>query len=121
MIPTPSAVSRRSFLKHLGTAALSAPFITRGLLAASPNGKLNHASFGANGMAWSDLTEFSKHPAFNLVAVAEVDLKRADQVKKRFPDARIYQDWRAMLDNEKGLDSVNVSTPDHMHAAMGMS
>ncbi len=114
-------LSRRSFLKRAGAAALIAPFITRGLMAASPNEMLNHASFGANGMAWADLSELSKHPSFRLAAVAEVDLKRADQVRKRFPEAKIYQDWREMLDKEKGLNSVNVSTPDHMHAPMGMS
>jgi predicted dehydrogenase len=113
--------SRRSFLTQLGTTALAAPFITRGMLSASPNGKLNHASFGASGMAWSDITSLSQHPAFHLTAVAEVDLHRAGEVRKRFPDVKIYQDWREMLDKEKGLDSVNVSTPDHMHAPMAMS
>ena len=34
----------------------------------------------------------------------------------------VYADWREMLDREgKNLDCVNVSTPDHMHACMGMS
>jgi predicted dehydrogenase len=114
-------VNRRSFLKQLGVSALAAPFVTRDLLAASPNGMLNHASFGANGMAWADLTELSKHPKFHLAAVAEVDLHRTEQVKKRFPEAKIYQDWREMLEREKAIDSVNVSTPDHMHAPMAMS
>ncbi|MHC1767601.1 MAG: Gfo/Idh/MocA family protein [Verrucomicrobiia bacterium] len=100
---------------------MAAPFVARGLMAASPNGKLNHASFGANGMAWADITELSKHPSFRLAAVAEVDLKRATQLKERFPEAKVYQDWREMLDKENGLDSVNVSTPDHMHAPMAMS
>jgi predicted dehydrogenase len=113
--------SRRTFLQQLGTSLAAAPFIARGMLAASPNGKLNHASFGANGMAWADLSSFSKHPDFQLVAVADVDEHRTGEVRKRFPDAKIYQDWREMLDKEKGLDSVNVSTPDHMHAPMGMS
>lgn len=115
------SLSRRSFLQHLSVAAIAAPFVARGLLAASPNGKLNHASFGANGMAWADITEFSKNPSFRLAAVAEVDLNRAAQLKERFPETRVYQDWREMLDKEKGLDSVNVSTPDHMHAPMAMS
>src|SRR5438046_1178712 len=56
--------------------------------------------------------------------VAEVDTSRHAAVRKRFPDAKVnfYQDWRAMLDKEaKNLDSVNVSTPDHMHAPIAMS
>ena len=39
----------------------------------------------------------------------------------RFPKARVYQDWRELLKKESGrLDSVNVSTPDHMHALQAM-
>src|SRR5437867_1667885 len=114
--------TRRSFLKTLGAAALSAPFVTRGWMAQSPNGVVRHASFGSAGMAWSDVTEFAKFPQFKLVAVAEVDLSRTEPLKKRFPDAKIYQDWRELLDKEaKNIDSVNVSTPDHMHAPIGMS
>lgn len=101
---------------------MTAPFITRGLLAASPNGKVRHASFGASGMAGADLGEFAKSPHFELVAVSEVDLSRAADVKKRWPNVRVYQDWRELFDKEDGnLDSVNVSTPDHMHAPIGMT
>ena len=116
------SLNRRSFLKTLGTAALATPFLTRGLMARSPNSVLRHASFGASGMAWSDLSEFSKFKEFELVAVAEVDLNRTVELRKKFPRTRIYQDWREMLDKEaKRIDSVNVSTPDHMHAIMGIS
>jgi hypothetical protein len=114
--------TRRTFLKTLAAGALTAPFIARGWAARSPNSLLNHASFGAAGMAWSDLNEFARHPKFELVAVAEVDLSHTVELKKKFPRARIYQDWREMLNQEgKRIDSVNVSTPDHMHAIMGMS
>ena len=114
--------SRRSFLKTLGTAALVTPFVTRDLIARPPSEVLRHASFGAGGMAWSDLTEIAKFKRVQLVAVAEVDLRRTADLKKRFPTTRIYQDWRELLDKEgKHLDSVNVSTPDHMHAPIAMS
>jgi predicted dehydrogenase len=33
----------------------------------------------------------------------------------------VYDDFRTLLDKEKGLHSVNVSTPDHMHAPIGMT
>ncbi len=116
------SLSRRSFLKHLGLAAAASPFITSGWAARSPNSVVRHASFGASGMAWSDLTEFAKFKSFELAAVAEVDLARTVELRKRFPSARIYQDWRVLLDREaKRIDSVNVSTPDHMHAPIGMS
>ena len=35
---------------------------------------------------------------------------------------RVYQDWREMFRKEaSNIDSVNVSTPDHMHAPIAMS
>ena len=114
--------SRRSFLKTLSTAGLVAPFVTRDLLARPPNNFLAHASFGASGMAWEDLSQIARFKRVRLLAVADVDLRRTAEVKKHFPNARIYQDWRQLLDVEgKRLDSVNVSTPDHMHAPIAMS
>jgi len=119
---TKSFSTRRSFLKTLGVAALGAPFITRGLMAQSPNRVLRHASFGAGGMAWTDLTQIAKCPGVEIAAICDVDLNRTVEARKLFPQAKIYQDWRELLDREgKNIDSVNVSTPDHMHAPIGMS
>ncbi|HSU54276.1 MAG TPA: Gfo/Idh/MocA family oxidoreductase, partial [Candidatus Dormibacteraeota bacterium] len=116
------AFTRRSFLKTLGAGTASAPFVTSGLMAQSPNSVLRHASFGSAGQALSDVTEIGKFKEVQVVAVAEVDLNRTAEFKKRFPDAKIYQDWRKLLDAEaKNIDSVNVSTPDHMHASIAMS
>lgn len=114
--------SRRSFLRTLGAAAAAAPFVTGDLLAQPPDRTLRHASFGAGGMAWSDLTNIANCPNVEIVAVCDVDLRHAIEARKLFPQARIYQDWRELLDQEeKNLDSVNVSTPDHMHAPIGVS
>jgi len=119
---TNRSFTRRSFLKTFGTAALVSPFITHGLMARPRNDVLGHASFGASGMAWEDLTQITKSKRVELVAVAEVDLNRTVELRKRFPQTRVYQDWRQLLDKEaKRLDSVNVSTPDHMHAPIAMS
>jgi predicted dehydrogenase len=117
-----SSFSRRSFLKRVGAVTLAAPFITRDLIARPPSRWLRHASFGANGMALADIGELTKFRTVELVAVADVDLNRTTEVAKHFPHTRIYQDWRELLDAEaKNIDSVNVSTPDHMHAPIGMS
>ena len=114
--------SRRSFLKTLSAAVLTAPFVTSDLIARPPSGILQHASFGAAGMAWEDLRQLTRSKRLHLVAVAEVDLKRTVQLRRLFPRALIYQDWRELLDRQgKNIDSVNVSTPDHMHAPMAMS
>jgi predicted dehydrogenase len=72
-------------------------------------------------MAWTDMGAIARHKSIELVAVADVDLGRVGQVRERFPNARIYQDWRELLERERELDSVNVSTPDHMHAPIAMA
>ncbi|MBN9693950.1 MAG: Gfo/Idh/MocA family oxidoreductase [Verrucomicrobia bacterium] len=115
-----SAFSRRSFLKATLATGVSAPFITRDLLARPPSEQVLHASFGAGGMAWADLTSIASHPKVKMVAVAEVDAGRAAEFRKKFPEAKVYDDYRVLLEKEK-LDSVNVSTPDHMHAPMGLA
>ncbi len=117
-----SPLPRRTFLKTVGTAGLAFPFISRSLLAAQPSKILRHVSFGASGMAWSDIQAIASNPFVQLVAVADVDLGRVGQVKARFPEVRIYQDWRQLLDREgRNFDSCNVSTPDHMHAPIAYS
>jgi len=114
--------SRRSFLKTAGAAALAAPFISQRLLAEPANRTVRHASFGTGGMAWADLTQIANCPNVEIVAVCDVDLNRTAEARKRFPNAKVYQDWRELLDKEaKNIDSVNVSTPDHMHAPIGVS
>ncbi len=117
--PVSTATTRRRFLQTATASTISAPFILRGQ--GSPNAKLQHASFGSNGMAFGDLSQLASHPDVELVAVAEVDLLRTDKLKAKFPNCRIYQDWRELLDQEGDkVDCCNVSTPDHMHAPIAM-
>jgi predicted dehydrogenase len=114
-------ISRRRFLQGLAATAAAGPLLaSRARAAGAP--VVRHASIGASGMPWSDIHSFAEHPAFQLVAVADVDLSRTDRVRAEFPNARVYQDWRELLAKERGnLDSINVSTPDHMHATIAMA
>ena len=123
MIPRPISApttTRRSFLKASLFSAAAAPFIASDLLAKPPSSLVRHASFGTGGMAWADLTSIASHPSVRIVAAAEIDETRTLEFRKKFPEARVYKDYRELLDKEK-LDSVNVSTPDHMHAPIGMA
>ena len=116
-----SAISRRTALKSIAAAGLTAPFVFRKHALAAPSETVYHASFGAAGQAGSDIRALTASKNLKLVAVAEVDLGRVAGIKKSFPDCKIYQDWRELLDKEKNLNSVNISTPDHMHAPITMS
>jgi len=119
---SPFPIERRRFLKTIGTAGILAPMLTRRLTGSPTTPKLRHASFGCAGMAAADIRMICSSEHVQLVAAAEVDLNRIQEIKAGYPDVRIYQDWRELLDKEHGnIDSVNVSTPDHMHALMAMA
>lgn len=111
-------ISRRSALKT-AMAAIATPSVFRAHAHAAPSETLLHVSVGAGGMAGSDIGSLTSNKNLKLIAVADVDSDRADAMKKRFPDIKVYADWREMFDKEK-FDSCNVSTPDHMHAAPTM-
>ncbi|MBI4659897.1 MAG: Gfo/Idh/MocA family oxidoreductase [Verrucomicrobia bacterium] len=113
--------TRRSFLKAIATTSVAAPYFLPRLFSAPPSERVLHASFGASGMARADLTEISRHSNVQFTAVADVEPARADELKKKWPDLRVYADWRELLDKEKDLTSANVSTPDHMHGPIAMS
>ena len=78
----------------------------------------------SGGRGSANLSEF-----FNLgeqiVALCDVDRNHLDgaakKVARKFPKVHRYQDWRDLLDKEKDLDAVVVSTPDHMHAACAIA
>lgn len=114
-------ITRRTALKT-AAASLAAPFVWRAHAHAAPSETVLHASFGAGGMAGSDIGSLTGSKNLQLVAVAEVDSNQPNlaALKKRWPDLRIYHDYRQLLDKEKDLNSVNVSTPDHMHAPIAM-
>lgn len=113
-----SHLSRRHFI-HTTALGLAAMSTAR---AQSPNAKLNHASIGVGGMGGTDLKQFLAHDKVQVVALCDVDKQRLEAAAKLVPDARLYTDWRELMTKEGDrIDSVNVSTPDHMHAAITMT
>src|SRR5262249_54301956 len=117
---TTSRITRRSALKRLAGGGLAVPFVFRAHATAAPSETVYHASFGAEGQALSDINALHASKHLKLVAVADVDLNRTAKVKKDRPGVKVYQDWWELLDKEKNLNSVNISTPDHMHALLTM-
>ncbi|MBT7171013.1 MAG: Gfo/Idh/MocA family oxidoreductase, partial [Phycisphaerales bacterium] len=76
---------------------------------------------GVGGKGAMDLKDIASHPNIEIVAICDVDMTCLKAAGKRNPKARKYQDWREMFDKEAdNIDSVSVSTPDHMHAPVAM-
>jgi len=73
-------------------------------------------------MAFLTLDPIASHPKVKLACVAEVDSAKTGKVKQKYPEARIYQDWREMIRKERrNVDIACIGTPDHMHAPQGLS
>ena len=114
----------------LTTAGASAAYFLGARASAAPfqpprevrGRKLRHAAIATGGMGKSDLAQIASHPEVDVVALCDVDTARIVPAREHAPNAKEYQDWRKMLD-EMGddIDSVHVSTPDHMHAAIAMA
>ena len=81
----------------------------------SPNEKLNIAAIGAGGKGVSDIAGCAGE---NIIALTDPDEKRAERTFKANPKLPKYKDYRRMFDKEeKNIDAVLVSCPDHMHAS----
>jgi predicted dehydrogenase len=83
----------------------------------SANNKLNIAGVGVGGMGSGDIRRV---PTENIVAVCDPDANHAGRAARQFPQAKVYADFRKMLDTQKDIDAVMVATPDHNHAAVTM-
>ncbi len=111
-------LSRRSFLKSTSAATVGAMIIPN-LLSFSPNNRLNFAVIGVGGRGHAN---WGKVPGENIVAMCDVDDKRAARGYKSFPKAKKYKDFRKMFDEMSNqIDAVIISTPDHTHFAATMA
>jgi len=116
------SMSRRIFL--MGTAVTAAGLATGASgkrvrpRRVSPNEKLNIAGIGIGGRGKSNLKECTSE---NIVALCDVDEGYAGKVFAAYPNAKRYKDYRVMLEKQKDIDAVVVSTPDHTHAIVSMA
>ncbi len=113
-------IDRRRFLAATATAA-AVTIVPRQVLGGPghtpPSEKLNIAGIGVGGMGNSNLRQLESE---NIVALCDVDHEYAAKTFERYPKAKIYTDFRKMLDKQKDIDAVVIATPDHTHAFISM-
>ena len=134
-------VSRRKFLETSGKAALSSiivssfPTIVPSTVFGrnAPSNRINVGAIGTGRISHGhDMPGVWKHDFAQITAVCDVDTKRAEDGKKLvneyyskkngkpFDGVKVYDDFRELINN-KDIDAVLISTPDHTHAMIGVA
>jgi predicted dehydrogenase len=125
-------ISRRQFLNRSAVATAGLMIVPRHVLGGrgqtAPSDKLNIGCVGVGGKGTSDTWSVSTE---NIIALCDVDdTQMADFLTHRrnnpenqpmYDKANKYRDFRIMLEKEKSLDAITVSTPDHNHAVIAMT
>ena len=118
----PMNTTRRQFLQTATLAASAFTLVPRSALGAAgekpPSEKLNIAGIGVGGMGSHNLKQCA---AENIVALCDVDQAYAAKTFKEYPRAKVFRDYREMLDKQKDIDAVIVATPDHTHAIIALA
>jgi hypothetical protein len=113
--------NRRTFLQS--SLPLGAGLLVLGdsrlAFGAEANDRLNIAAVGVAGMGAGNVNNLSSQ---NIVALCDVHESRAAKTYEKHPEAKVYTDFRRMLDElDSQIDAVVVSTPDHTHAVSAVA
>jgi len=115
-------ITRREFIGTTTLAATAFTIVPRNVLGGqgytAPSDTLNIGCIGIDGKGTSDVEGVSSE---NIAALCDVDLSKGMETREKHPKANQYQDFRVMLEKEKGLDAITISTPDHTHAVIAMA
>jgi predicted dehydrogenase len=125
---TKSGINRRFFIKTSAVVAASSTlpawFIEESRLDAaeptptSPNEKPNVALIGCGGQGRGDTTNAARFA--NVVAVCDVDSRRAESASQQFNGAKVYKDFRKLLE-DKNIHATITATPDHWHTLVNIA
>lgn len=128
-------MTRRNFLSTTTATAAAFMIVPRHVLGGpgyiAPSDKLHIGCVGVGGKGKTDIEDASSE---NIVALCDVDdtqmAKFKDYAKEKaaekpellkvFDKAKKYRDFREMLEKEKSIEAITISTPDHTHAVIAM-
>jgi len=130
-------MNRREFVKVASASAAAFSIVPSYVLGRNgqtpPSGKLNIASVGVRGIGKINLHALCKPlservegqwpdaDSQNIIALCDVDQNRLNEASAEYPEAKLYKDYRIMLeDMGDKIDAVVVTTPDHTHACISM-
>ncbi|WP_324678592.1 Gfo/Idh/MocA family oxidoreductase [Hymenobacter sp. GOD-10R] len=134
-------VSRRGFLETSAKAAVATlafggfPTIVPASVFGknAPSNRINIGAIGTGRISRiHDMPGVWQYDQAQIMAVCDLDTRRAEEGKllvneyyskkngKPYDGVKVYNDYQALLQN-KDIDGVLISTPDHWHALIGMA
>ncbi|MDO8545012.1 MAG: Gfo/Idh/MocA family oxidoreductase [Opitutaceae bacterium] len=115
-------LTRRAFLRASTSAAAAFTILPGrmrgGVRQLSANDKLNIAGIGIGAQGSANIATLASE---NIVALCDVDHGYTARTIAKYPDAKLYVDYRKMLEKQKDIDAVVVATPDHTHAVITLA
>ncbi len=124
--------TRRQFLASTSAAGAAIGFGTIGLAAPTsgkdstgPNEDIRVACIGIRGRGNAHMSGLESVPGTKVVALCDIDQSvlnsRTDQLQKRTGrKIKRFADYRKLVE-DKDIDAVGVSTPNHTHALIGIA
>src|SRR5687767_6500131 len=114
-------ISRREMIGGAAAAWASVMVVPRhvlGLGQVPPSEIIRVAGIGVGGQGAANLAAMAGEKGVKIVALCDVDEKRAEESYMKFPEAERYGDYRKMIEERQNdFDAVMVATPDHTHAS----
>ena len=116
-------INRRQFVQGSAAAVAASTLIVPrhvpgGAGPIAPSDRLNIAGIGIGGMGGANLKNLESQ---NIVALCDVDPEFAAGTINRYPKAKLYVDYREMLEKQQDIDGVLIATPDHTHAVISLA
>jgi predicted dehydrogenase len=113
--------SRRQFVRSATGAIAAFTIVPRHVLGQGqtpPSEKLHVACIGVGGRGGASIDGTKRE---NIVAMCDVDSRRAAEAFANHPKAGKFRDYRKLFDAMGDqIDAVTVATPDHTHAVIAM-
>ena len=113
-------ITRRELLKSSAAAAALTIVASRSSMAYAANDTVNVGIVGAGGQGGVN-RKWLKGDGANIVALCDVDSRAVEKALPDHPGAKTYSDFRKMLETQKEIDGIMVSTADHCHAVISMT
>ncbi len=106
--------SRREFLQRSAAAGIGF-WIAGNRASAQSKPARDKLRIGVIGVAGQGAWNLGQIASEEIVALCDVDEKRAARAREQFPKAKFHVDFRRLFDDRQ-VEAVLIATPDHTHA-----